>query len=1269
MVQRRSHLARVTATIAASALAIAVPVLAPSTLTVTAQAAGGTGTYADWTYSAGAGSMAMTGVSATANFTTNGSSVSVPSGSTAWLSAGTPFGSAYGSSQNRPYLSIGVPSATAKATTTYTFTTPPPAGSWGFALGDIDADYITITATAANGQALDVSGWYRGVFNYCGASGTKPSTCSGEAGTDLPTWNAQTATLTGSGSDTKGASGWFQPTAQVKTLTFEFGALMGFPNYQTWFASDTAPPGTGYYLTVAARTCPDYPDIMANRGRNNVMQSLEDLGVNSIYTAGQPVNPATETLPATGQAACTPLTGWTVGLGSSIGSKDTGTYGSLSRVNGLNGTVTTAAQTPELDSLGNPTGRTLAGAATIELTAAQLDLAIAKGSLVLQGGVPGSPLNNRANTAFGVVRCAIDNFNGDNVEFVKYPSGSRHVFCYAYYVDTAPAAGQITVTKVVEGPAGSTDFRFGGDVSYDPGGTFSVRGGQSKSFIRQAGVPWTITELANSPYELANISCNGTTVNVSVPTATAVVTLAPNENVTCTFTNRLPPTSNLDVYKVSSGSTGSFTGQVTGPSGYTAAWSATTTKEGEPVLASTANGLVAGTYTLSETVPTGWTASFSCADAQGSVIATGSGSSVAVAIPAGTDVACVVSNQRPPEGSVTVRSTIVGGSGAASVESSYVIQDITTGASPLSLPLTNTAWSTPVSGGTGSVLPLNTFEVIGIPPASTDSESWVVQSVSCTGSSTVSGTTAQVTLTGGSPTATCDYVYRLAGASPELDITKSVVEGDDLRAEPVVLAVSCTTSGASFTTTVVLPVNETTVNDRITLPADATACSVVETETGISSDPVEPGEITVTWNGTEWAEDITRELATGDSAVVEATSSTDAPVTTLVEGPCMEVQGVITAMERDAECVITAESIGTGDVEVATSWSVGSDTGEGTSTSTFDVASGETTFVTFENSYTGEAPTTVTERVIETQSNPGILTVTKTVTQGDDLRTGDVVIEVTCTASAAADPDAWPQVRRLRPGRDSRTWQISVPGDERNTDECRVTETSSGASGASAGRIVPTWNGEAWRPRPVRSLGVGQVARVAATASTGNPVSAATSEDCRLTSGKLRARVAGSTCVVTFTAAGVPGVSVETRYPEGRTVATSPETEHTLSVTNAYAQGPRTITATRSVRTTTVAACPLEVDTASSVAINGTTVVLRGATTGSGCEITRVVVRCAPVALGGQGDVHPCTVTRLSGNRVAVTTNGQRGFEVQVRVVARGAGLEPSVFRATIPTS
>ena len=65
-----------------------------------------------------------------------------------------------------------------------------------------------------------------------------------------------------------------------------------------------------------------------------------------------------------------------------------------------------------------------------------------RAALWIQGGTPTDPVLASVPAfadeyGFGALRCAIDNLNGDNVEWIKFPTGSRHVYCFAYYVDAA----------------------------------------------------------------------------------------------------------------------------------------------------------------------------------------------------------------------------------------------------------------------------------------------------------------------------------------------------------------------------------------------------------------------------------------------------------------------------------------------------------------------------------------------------------------------------------------------------------------------------------------------------------------------------------------------------------------------------------------------------------------------------------------------------------------------------------------------------------------
>ena len=212
-------------------------------------------------------------------------------------------------------------------------------------------------------------------------------------------------------------------------------------------------------VTFVALTCPSYTDIAANRARNNIQESLQDLGADTLYNAGDAVSPAIEQAQ---QPDCTPLPDWRFTMGNGYKSRAVvGPWGALSVVTGpFAGDIVTKPSVPLLDRNGDDTGETLAGAVTMTLTPEQAALAAKASSLWAQGGTPTDPVLNQqypGTFGFGALRCAVDALNGDNVEWIGYPAGAKHVFCYAYYVVPPPTSGTIVVRKVVDDPAATAD--------------------------------------------------------------------------------------------------------------------------------------------------------------------------------------------------------------------------------------------------------------------------------------------------------------------------------------------------------------------------------------------------------------------------------------------------------------------------------------------------------------------------------------------------------------------------------------------------------------------------------------------------------------------------------------------------------------------------------------------------------------------------------------------------------------------------------------------
>jgi hypothetical protein len=226
-----------------AASAVTLPVVAAG-----AALAAATGGYASWSAGGGSGHFTAAMTPAAAGFpvgelSSDASRLTVPGGSSTFLGGDTPVGVVYGNSRDHGYLNIGTAAGNLTSTTTVTFAAPTPSSGWAFALGDIDADEVQISATGPGGRAVSASELgFQGTFNYC-QSVPKPGACAGPGPfTDEPHWDAATATLRGNGADTTGAAGWFEPSTGLTSVTFRFSQIiLGTPIYQLWLATLEVP--------------------------------------------------------------------------------------------------------------------------------------------------------------------------------------------------------------------------------------------------------------------------------------------------------------------------------------------------------------------------------------------------------------------------------------------------------------------------------------------------------------------------------------------------------------------------------------------------------------------------------------------------------------------------------------------------------------------------------------------------------------------------------------------------------------------------------------------------------------------------------------------------------------------------------------------------------------------------------------------------------------------------------------------------------------------
>jgi hypothetical protein len=218
--------------------------------------------------------------------TSTATALTTPSGASAFLGGGTAFGQVFGSSQGQPYVNVSTAASFAASTTKLSFATPTPAAGWGFALGDVDADAVRVTAVDANGNAVPVADLgFQGTFNYC-VNTPRPGSCTGAGPfTDVPVWTPGTATLTGNGPDTLGATGWFRPSVALSSLTLTFTRQTGSPIFQLWLAA-LAVPLTGHVDGITPADPPPAPGVVLD------LQHPDHSAV--VDPAGDPVTTKTD---------------------------------------------------------------------------------------------------------------------------------------------------------------------------------------------------------------------------------------------------------------------------------------------------------------------------------------------------------------------------------------------------------------------------------------------------------------------------------------------------------------------------------------------------------------------------------------------------------------------------------------------------------------------------------------------------------------------------------------------------------------------------------------------------------------------------------------------------------------------------------------------------------------------------------------------------------------------------------------------------------------
>ncbi len=544
--------------------------------------------------------------------------------------------------------------------------------------------------------------------------------------------------------------------------------------------------GSGLLVTFAARVCPTYTDITANRARNNLQESLRDLGADTPYQPGEAMNPTVE---AANQPNCKPLPNWTFTLGTGyITRAVSGPWGSLSIVTGPFSTssIVTQASTPLLDNQGVPTGESIAGATTLELTPQQAAIAARPNSLWAQGGTPADPILNKqypGEYGFGALRCALDDVNGDNVEWVGFPSGVRHVFCFAYYVQPPPTAGTIVIRKQIKGTAKTSElFPFKGNLSFNQNGLFSlaVKDGQAaqQSFIR-AGVgpgeaPWTAQELLPANWKLTGLQCTSqsghSTTSTDLATAAVSIVLADEDTVTCTYTDEfVPPNGGLEIRKLTVGGTGRFDFAVQPSAGGHAVTAVAETQLPEVAVdaAPSPLSLPPGDYKLRETDPASTAGRWSLSGVECGGHALGATQPIAVSVASGVGTTCTLTNTFTPSGSIGLHKVTLGGVATTG----FVISPLVGEASELhqAASTTQPGVAAPATGDSSDRLELGRYLVQETTPEPSGTGQWELTAVHCDGQDIpFADGQATVTLAKATPHQACTFTNTFhATVTPE----------------------------------------------------------------------------------------------------------------------------------------------------------------------------------------------------------------------------------------------------------------------------------------------------------------------------------------------------------------------------------------------------------------------------------------------------------------------------------------------------------------------
>jgi hypothetical protein len=623
---------------------------------------------------------------------------------------------------------------------------------------------------------------------------------------------------------------------------------------------------TRYQVTFASRSCSSFNDLVAGQVRGDDSETLGRPGRDSAYQVGQPVDPNVED---DLDAGCTDMPGWRFSLGSGHERK-----GTLSTVTGDPFTTPpTKEWTGRPDSTGRDTGGLLAAAVTVPLTDEQVRLA-GRRQLWVQGGTPSQPQPD--GYAFGALRCAVDGRTGGNIQWLSFPAGIRHVYCYAYYVKGAGTGGTVTIRMRTTRPIGYPQrVPFKSDLSFAPDSVFALASSGEPvvtSFTRTAtptgAAPYAIQPQPPAGWRVAEVACTASRPdgasptsawNVDVPTGTASVTLATGDAVVCAYSLEppaVPPGLTLRLFSPGAGAAFGVTlaagagqpgqpGQSPGQPGQSPgqpgqpgqspgqqALTVTTGGDGAAVTATGADltTLASGGYTVTVAPPAveaaGWTLGGALCNGTAAAV---SGMTATINVATGVPLECVLRLTRKPP--APVLNVVTAGDVATAA---FAVIPVDTASAGWWAAVNTTGSGTPAAA-TGDLppgLPFGAYLITAIPPRSTETSGWGLASFNCTSADrgATAGAAIRVTLIPGGPDPVCTASYR-SEPTTRLQVSVQAKGSRFGRHGPAIVEVSCVDGSAGRA---VLAADD---DGRATLPGplaflEPTNCTITQSASG-----------------------------------------------------------------------------------------------------------------------------------------------------------------------------------------------------------------------------------------------------------------------------------------------------------------------------------------------------------------------------------------------------------------------------------------------------